>query len=210
LLFEKDDNGAQPAATAQRLDKVRFEFGVASSAWLTSDRSAKFPANMKNRLSFTPVLLALVVAGCANPGIVQLSPDTYMLSRADRAGIFGNTAALKAGVIKDASEFAAKQGKVAIPIASNETPVYPGHFATFEYQFRVVDKNDPEARRTSLVPRPDVVIEKTDKISADVRTKDEKSPDLYAELTKLDDLRKKGIITEEEFAAQKKRLFERQ
>jgi hypothetical protein len=139
-----------------------------------------------------------------------MSPDTYMLSRADRAGIFGNTAALKAGVIKEATDFAESQGKVAIPIASHETPVYPGHFATFEYQFRVVDKNDPEAKRTSLTPRADIVIQKSEKISADVRTKDDKSPDLYTELMKLDDLRKKGVITDEEFASQKKRLLERQ
>lgn len=165
---------------------------------------------MKIRISVLSVPITLMLVACSNPGIVKMSPDTYMLTRADRAGIFGNTAALKAGVIREASEFAEKQGKVAIPLSSNETPVYPGHFATFEYQFRVVDKNDPEAKRTSLVPRADLVIEKTEKISADVRTKEDKTPDLYTELTKLDDLRKRGVITEEEFAAQKKRLFERQ
>ena len=134
-----------------------------------------------------------------------------MLSRADRAGIFGNTAALKSGVIQEANEFASKQGKVAIPLSTHETPVYPGHFATVEYQFRVVDRNDPEAKRTALVPRADVVIERSDKISADIRTKDDssKSSDLYAELTKLDDLRKKGIITEAEFAAEKQKLLSR-
>jgi len=152
---------------------------------------------------------ALLLVACSNPGIVKLSPDTYMLSRADRAGIFGNSAALKAGVIKDANEFAESQGKVAIPLQSHETPVYPGHFATFEYQFRVVDKNDPEAKRTSLVPRADVVVEKTEKISADVRTKDdsEKKSDLYTEILKLDDLRKKGLITDAEFESQKQRLL---
>jgi hypothetical protein len=41
----------------------------------------------------------------------------------------------------------------------------PAQWATFEYQFRVVDKNDPEAKRTSLVPRPDLVIEKNQKVS---------------------------------------------
>lgn len=152
-----------------------------------------------------------LLTGCSNPGIVQLSPDTYMLSRADRAGIFGNTAALKAGVIKDANEFAKSKGKVAIPLATRETPVYPGHFATVEYQFRVVDKNDPEAERTSLVPRADVVIEKTEKITADVHTKDgtSKGVDLYSELTKLDDLRKKGIITDAEFDTEKKKLLKK-
>ena len=152
---------------------------------------------------------AFALGGCVgNPGIVQMSPDTYMLSRTDRAGIFGNASAMKADVIREANEFAARKGKVAIPLGSTETPVAPGRFATFEYQFRVVDKNDPEARRTSLTPSPDVVVEKTEKV--EVRTKEEKAPDLYAELVKLDDLRKKGIITDEEFEAQKKRLFQRE
>ena len=35
-----------------------------------------------------------------------------------------------------------------------------------------------------------------------------KTGDLYTELMKLDDLRKKGILTEEEFEAEKKKLLE--
>jgi hypothetical protein len=164
---------------------------------------------MKIHAACAFALLLLLQGGCSNPGIVKLSPDTYMLSRADRAGIFGNTAKLKANVIRDANAFAESQGKIAIPLSTNETPVYPGHFATVEYQFRVLDKNDPEAKRTSLVPRADIVVEKNEKISSDVHTKNEKETDLYTELTKLDELRKKGILTEEEFAAQKKRLLEK-
>lgn len=160
------------------------------------------------------ILLCLGLLGCANPGIVRLSPDTYMLSREDHAGIFGSSAKMKSDVIREANEFAESQGKVAIPIATKEKPVgnRPADWASVEYQFRVVDKDDPEARRTSLVPRPDVVIDKTEKVSVDIRSKDttEKQPDLYAELTKLDDLRKKGILTEEEFQAQKKLLLEKQ
>ena len=154
--------------------------------------------------------LIIVLAGCANPSIVQVSPDTYMLSREDHAGIFGSASALKAGVISDANAFAAAQGKLAIPISTHETPVgVMGKWAKFDYQFRVVDKNDPEARRTSLVPRADVVIEKTEKIFVESRTKDEsaKPKDVYAELIKLDDLRKKGILSEAEFETQKKKVL---
>ena len=167
---------------------------------------------MKTPLITLCLFATALLAGCSNPGIVQLSPDTYMLTKQDHGGIFGNASKLKAEVIQEANTFAASQGKVAIPLATNERPMGsgPAQFASFEYQFRVVDKNDPEVRRTSLVPRADVVIEKSEKISADVHTKEEKTPDLYTELTKLDDLRKKGIITEEEFVAQKKRLLEKQ
>lgn len=156
------------------------------------------------------VAIGFILVGCANPGIVQLSPDTYMLSREDHAGIFGSASGLKTGVISDANAFAAAQGKVAIPISAHETPVgVLGKWAKFEYQFRVVDKNDPEARRTALVPRPDVVIEKTEKVSADIRTKDEslRTKDVYTELMKLDDLRKRGILTDAEFQNMKKKLL---
>ena len=161
------------------------------------------------KLLITIGVLSLLVA-CANPGITKLSPDTYILSRTDKGGIFGNAAAMKTDVLREANEFAESQGKVAIPIGLKETPLLVGRqFASVEYQFRVVDKSDPEARRTSLVPRADVVIEKTEKITADVTTKDrtEQKKDVYAELIKLDDLRKRGILTEAEFQAQKQKLL---
>ena len=149
---------------------------------------------MKNLpfLFFTLVTM-LCLTSCRSPGIVQLSPDTYMLTKEDHGGIFAfNRGRLKTDVIREANAFAEKQGKVAIPISVKEHPVgILGDWASVEYQFRVVDKTDPEARRTSLVPQADVVIEKNEKISTDTRIKDkkEKPSDVYAELIKLDDLR---------------------
>lgn len=151
----------------------------------------------------------LLLVGCANPGIVKLSPDTYMLSRTDKGGIFGNASAMKVDVIREANQFAESQGKIAIPLSSNEVPMGIGRFASYEYQFRVVEKGDPENRRVNLVPRADVVIEKKEKVNVDIKTKDqtEKSKDVYSELIKLDDLLKKGILTQEEFDAQKKKIL---
>ena len=61
----------------------------------------------------------------------------------------------------------------------------------------------------SILCRPDVVIEKTEKTSIDIKTKDQtdRPKDMYAELLKLDDLRKRGILTDTEFDAQKKKLL---
>lgn len=152
--------------------------------------------------------LTAIVTACANPGIVKLSPDTYMLSRTDKGGIFGNASAMKADVIREANEFAAKQHKVAIPLSLNESPMIVGHsFASVEYQFRVVDESDPEAGRVNLVPRPNVVIEKTERTTVDVKTKDDRQTDVYTELIKLDDLRKRGILSDAEFETQKKKLL---
>ena len=103
--------------------------------------------------SLSIATLLVVVMGCASsPGIVQLSPDTYMIAKEDHGGIFGSLAKLKADTIREANKFAASQGKVAIPIATKEKPmgICCGQWAAFEYQFRIVDKNDPEVRRASL------------------------------------------------------------
>jgi len=168
--------------------------------------------NIENLVKIIVISIFIAsIVGCSNPGIVKLSPDTYMLTKEDHGGIFAfNRGSLKTDTIREANAFAESQGKIAIPVASHEHPVgILGDWASFEYQFKVVDKNDHDAQRTSLVPRPDIVIEKNEKITADVRTKDqsENPKDLYGELIKLDDLRKKGIINDVEFEAQKKKLL---
>jgi len=158
------------------------------------------------RLILLPLFVA-TLAGCTNPGIVKISPDTYMLAREAHGGIFASAAALKAGVIEDANAFAENQGKVALPISAKEKPMGsgPAQWASFEYQFRVVDKNDPAVRRTQLVHNPNIVIQKQDQ---DEPAQAQKS-DLYADLLKLEDLRKRGILTDAELEIQKKKLLER-
>jgi hypothetical protein len=106
-----------------------------------------------------------------------------MISREDQGGSFENAAANYAAVIGQANKFAASKGKVEIPVTTHESPMGRGHFRTFEYQFRLVDPNSPEAVSTPMIRRPEVVLQQIEK------------------LLKLDDLRKKGIITEDEFQA---------
>jgi hypothetical protein len=75
-----------------------------------------------------------------------------------------------------------------------------------------VDPNSPEVRSTVLIQRPDVVIENNERSNVDVRNKDvsDKPKDLYTEMLKLDDLHKRGLRSDQEFAAQKKRLLSEQ
>jgi hypothetical protein len=155
--------------------------------------------------------IVLLCGGCKSLGIVQLSSDTYMASKTSAGGIWVSMASLKEEVISAANAFAENKGKMAIPVNSRETPAIPGRNPSFEYQFRLVDKNDPAGRGVSLNPRPDVVIEKTENISADIRTKNEsgKQANLYTEILKLDDLRKKGLITDAEYEVQKQKLLSR-
>ena len=85
----------------------------------------------------------------------------------------------------------------------------PAQWAEFEYQFRVVDKDDPEVKRTELNTKVKVIIEKNEKLTSDkkIEDKSKETKDIYSELIKLDDLRERGIITNEEFDARKKKIL---
>ena len=149
--------------------------------------------------------------GCAiHSGVVPIGPDTYMVSRQAASGFTG-MGSLKADAFREASEYCISQNKKIQVVNTNESqpPYVFGNFPRAEIQFMCLSEGDRELARPKLKKEADVVIEKTDAISIDVKTKDqsEKTKDIYTELLKLEDLRKKGIITEEEFEIQKKKLL---
>jgi hypothetical protein len=150
-------------------------------------------------------LFSSYLLGCATAKPIPMGNDTYMISQTSAGGIFKAMGSLKAEVMTRANEFAASKNKIAIPIASKESPAYPGHMPNFEYQFKLVDKEDPKASGGSLIPRADVVIEMKGEskspIVGDVKI------DIYTEILKLDDLRKRGLITDDEFESQKSKLL---
>jgi len=166
---------------------------------------------MKNLFLLVAVLALMPVSvSAAEPEIVQISPDTYLIISRSRT-IFGNIAKIKTSVLKQAHKFAESQGKVAIPISDKTTTVEEG-LPTYEYQFRLVDADSPDAKGTGIESSPDEIVESRKKYSGEltINQESESKPDLYAELIKLDDLRKKGILSDEEFEEQKKRLLEAQ
>ena len=157
------------------------------------------------------VVLIGGIAGCATSDIVPMGTDTYMIAQTSAGGIFKAMSSLKTEVIQRANQFADSKGKVAIPVASKETPARPGRMPSFEYQFRLVEKSDPKASGVALVPRADIVVESKVTASSESNgTKPSQSKDVYVELLKLDELRKKGILSEAEFQAQKERILRSQ
>ena len=128
------------------------------------------------------VLCACLLAGCQSSGIIQVTPDIYKVSRKSAGGIFTDTAKLRDEVIQEANAFAASKGKVAVEVATHSEHPLVGGLPSFEYEFRLVDKTSAES------------------VS-------QKQPDLYTEILKLDDLRKKGLISDAEYEAQKLKLL---
>ena len=129
-----------------------------------------------------------------------------MISR-NGAGFWSSTAQIKAEAFKDANAYCVNLGKKMqiVHTSQHEASGRPGDFPGAEIQFMCLNANDRELTRPKLRKEADTVIE----VKKDVQIKDasEKPKDAYQELIKLDDLRKKGIITDDEFNEQKKKLL---
>ena len=85
--------------------------------------------------------LIVGLTGCASPGVIQLSPDTYVVTKTSTAGMFANRSKMQATAIQNANTFAANMGKTAIPVGSNFTRPAQG-FPSFEYRFRLIEKSN--------------------------------------------------------------------
>ena len=168
---------------------------------------------------FWPLLTALIIVGCANPPIVSLGTELFLLSKEDHAGIFGSMAKLKADTIREMNDFAKKRGKEAVPVSVREKPVgnTPGDWASVACQFKLVDRSSPETsnasintNRQTLPVRPNFAVQGAQNINADVtvRSSEQKDNDIYTKLLKLDDLKKRGIITDTEFQEQKSKILQ--
>lgn len=105
------------------------------------------------------ILSVIYLTGCASADIVPLGTNTYMLSQTSAGGIFTNNSKLKSDVILRANAFAESKGKVAIPVTSTAKSAIPGRMASFEYQFTLVDKNDPRASGGEIKSTPDNIEE---------------------------------------------------
>lgn len=101
------------------------------------------------------ILLACCVValvGCATADIVPIGANSYLISQTSAGGAFTNMGKLKSDVIKRANTFAESKGKVAIPIDSTTTrPVVAG-MPNFEYQFILVDPDDPRVKDLQAIP----------------------------------------------------------
>lgn len=90
------------------------------------------------------LLVCSLLIGCRSAPPVQISPDTYIISKSSAAGAFTNMAKLRSDVVQEANDFAAGQGKIAVGIKGTETVPRVG-FPSYEYRFKLMDPGDPRA-----------------------------------------------------------------
>ncbi len=170
---------------------------------------------MKSKLILVSIVLAIAFAmtGCvSSSGVVQTGPDTYMISHSEKGTKLGP--AMKAAALVEANEYCKSRGKIMKVIGSSQKDmVLFTSDAYAEIHFKMLDPVDSEATAStdtgSISRRVFMGDEHYQTISFEVDKKETTviPKDSLAEIEKLGDLLKKGLITQEEFDAEKKKLL---
>ena len=144
-----------------------------------------------------------LLAGCAsNSGVRPIGQDTFMVSRQAATG-FSGSGTLKAEAFKEASDYCTKFGKQMQVVNTQEAqpPYILGNFPKAEVQFMCLSSSDSEFKRPKLLPTARVL---------EVKQGGEITPatsDSYSKLKKLKELLDSGVITQDEFTSEKKKVL---
>ena len=152
--------------------------------------------------------VSLVVANSAMaskaPEVTQTGDKTYTIEKQAKTGFNRDVDEMKDSVLKQATAFCTekrKQIRVLSLTGSKPKLMFTG-YTKATIVFQALDADDPELH----MPVPAVAADGTP-VAAPVAATP--TDELYNELTKLDDLRKRGILTDDEFQAQKKKVLDR-
>jgi hypothetical protein len=165
---------------------------------------------MQHRKIVTAISVLLLSACTSTTGVIQIGQDTYMIgSQGKSPGGFSGTEA-KALAFADAQRYCAGLGKKVQVINTQQSDMAFGKNATAEVQFMCLSEGDPQLGRPRLEKVPDQVIQVNSPLAPQPPSSTQMPRDLYSELLKLEDLKKRGLLSDLEFEQQKKRLLSNQ
>lgn len=161
-------------------------------------------------LAFGLVAVTCFAAEPPNPEIVSLGNSTYALTRWANNGFVRHTEGLKKEALQEAAAFCAAHGKkLKVVSVTTKHPFIPlTGFAHAKVVFMALDANSPELRAPAAASTTGLEVPVTaEPAPAPQAAPPDATDRLYNDLLKLNDLRKRGILTEKEFETQKEKLL---
>lgn len=152
--------------------------------------------------SLAAMFFAFTLTACSTSSVIQSGPNTFMVSS---SGAGFGTGSVRENVFKAANDFAAAKGMVMVPISFKAKPGELGRNPpSADLIFKLAKTGAPSISDSPLTEADQL------KIQQDIKIQPTANKDLYTELVKLDDLRKKGIINDREFDEAKSKLLSAQ
>jgi hypothetical protein len=152
------------------------------------------------------ILLLAIQVSCTTSNVISTGPDTYMVTS---SGAGFSTASVKENVFEKANKYCEERGLVMVPVSFSSEPGRMGRNApSADLTFKALKPGDPRIEEMNLT-EADQRYEVKQDISVSTTESSSKGNDTYTELLKLDELRKKGILSDEEFEAEKAKLLQK-
>jgi Short C-terminal domain len=152
-------------------------------------------------------LLCLASSGLASsapPVPVSMGNNTWSITVEASNAFHRDVDKLKSDATDAANKFCADQGKQMKLISlEGKLPMFSLGYARAKIVFKALSPGDPDLTAPVYAPGAPAPV------YAPVAERHLTTDELYNELVKLDDLRKKGILTDDEFQAEKKKLLNR-
>ena len=138
-------------------------------------------------------------AGDVSP-ITPLGNGAYSITVKAHNKFTRDTETLKGQALQEATQFCAKDGKKPkiISVTAEKSLYFVGDFAQATLTFKALDVGDPE-----LASQQQTVLGQL-AVPASPATEQ-----LYSDLIRLDELHKKGILTDAEYETEKKKILKR-
>jgi len=148
-------------------------------------------------LAWAADVLPVVAAGDGSYRVVAKA--THKFTR--------NTKKLTDAAMAAATQFCEKEGKQlkVVSVSENKSNYLVGDFAQITLTFQALGANDPALAAPAGTPTPARAMAAAAAPAPTPMTTDQ----LQSELTKLDDMRKKGLLTDTEFDALKQKILSR-
>ena len=156
-------------------------------------------------------MVCVAITGCTTTSeVMAAAGGAYTVTKAGKSG-FTSVGSLRKDAYEQANEFAKSKGMIAEVISVNETPAGFARFPQVDLKFRLVTA----AARDASVKAPAVAVQSQanhdamgNTTQAETTVELAKEKDFYAEMKKLGELKKDGLLTEEEFQREKQRLLD--
>ncbi|HVU25348.1 MAG TPA: SHOCT domain-containing protein [Opitutus sp.] len=160
--------------------------------------------------------LAAVCLGLATPAVAAstLTPPApvgdhlYAVTNTAHTAFDRDIDGLRAGALAAAKKFCADRGEeIRIISVVADKPHFSLGYCSVKVIFQPLKPGDPEPAATADTPAPPAPAGIVPAPGIPVANSLTGTGDYYTDLLKLDDLHKRGIITDEEFEKQKKKIL---
>ena len=160
-------------------------------------------------LAFTLwLLIGSTASGASTSKLESLNENTFAITRTATTGFDRDADKFKREAQEDAAKYCAAQGKVMKVVAiTADRPHIGGGYTSAKIVFQALEAGDPLL--TAPVPATNAASSLGPNLGPAPGPLPTYAGDLYAELLKLDDLRKRGLLTDKEFESEKKKLLKR-